>query len=306
MRHPVRDFVVRSLELFLEQDKSLANPTIRVEISRFLETCQPRRTAAQSIFLLRGNPLNTGHEIHHSQCSPCRLAVAVIDGHSHRNCFRQDPSSFTKQPLRKRMRADAKTVTPRRRQSLEAVSFPVMPTKRAAKKPAPLKTKAIKPVQENTDNQKKPASDKGEGFRVLKQVLHLSPGQKKPAADKVEHLVRDYLAELREVDRTYENGASLVEKYCNKYPELFDHVRTIAPEERRIEITQNLGEDADLRRNFFVIRILDDSARYEVMLAGEEEQKIVKSSEWLSLLQDTLARVIAKILYARETSKAGE
>jgi hypothetical protein len=35
-----------------------------------------------------------------------------------------------------------------------------------------------------------------------------------------------------------------------------------------------------------------------------EEPKIVKSSEWLSLLHDRLARIIANILYTRETSKA--
>jgi hypothetical protein len=148
---------------------------------------------------------------------------------------------------------------------------------------------------------KKPVPDKGQGLRALKRVLHLSPAQKKPASDKVEHLVRKYLAGLREVDVTFENGAAVVEKYRSKYPELSNHIRRIAPEERRIEITQNLGEDADLR--LFVIRILDDNAQYEVTLSKDEEHKTVKSSEWLFLLHDMLARIIAKILYARETSK---
>jgi hypothetical protein len=43
--------------------------------------------------------------------------------------------------------------------------------------------------------------------------------------------------------------------------------------------------------------------RYEVKLSGDAEHKAVKPSEWLSLLHDKLARIIAKILYARETSK---
>jgi hypothetical protein len=188
-------------------------------------------------------------------------------------------------------------------QPSESVSSLLMPTKPATKKTIAAKTKAIKPVQKNTAP-KKAAPDKGDGLRVLKQVLHLSPSQKKPASDKVEHLVRDYLAKLREVDLTFENGAAVVEKYRSKYPELSNHVRRIVPEERRIEITQNLGDDGDLRLHLFVIRILDDDALYEVTLPGKEEHKTVKSSEWLSLLHDTLARLIARIIYARETSKA--
>jgi hypothetical protein len=183
-----------------------------------------------------------------------------------------------------------------------------MPTKPAPKKTIPSKGKVIKAVQKETAPKetapKKTASDKGDGLRVLKQVLHLSPAQKKPAPDKIEHLVRDYLAKLREVDVTFENGAAVIEKYCSKYSELSDHIRRIATEERRIEIRQNLGDEADLRLRLFVIRILDDDALYEVTLSGEESPKTVKSSEWLSLLHDTLARLIARIIYARETSKA--
>jgi hypothetical protein len=191
-----------------------------------------------------------------------------------------------------------------------------MPTKPAPKKTIPSKGKVIKAVPKDTAP-KKTASDKADGLRakktasatgdglsVLKQVLHLSPAQKKPAPDKVEHLVRDYLAKLREVDVTFENGAAVVEKYCSKYPELSDHIRRIVIEERRIEIRQNSGHDADLRLHLFVIRILDDDALYEVTLSGEETHKTVKPSEWLSLLHDTLARLIARIIYTRETSKA--
>jgi hypothetical protein len=177
--------------------------------------------------------------------------------------------------------------------------FPAMPTK----KTVAAKNKVIKPVKKNPAV-KKAAPEKGEGLRVLQQVLHLSPSRKKAAPDKVEQLVRDYLAKLREADLTFENGAAVVDKYRSKYPELSDHIRRIVPEERLIEITQNLGDDSDLRLHLFVIRILDDDALYEVTLSGEEERKTVKSSEWLSLLHDTLARLIARIIYARETSKA--
>jgi hypothetical protein len=174
-----------------------------------------------------------------------------------------------------------------------------MPTKPAPKKAVAVKTKVAKPVPKNTIL-KEAESDKGDGLRVLKQVLHLSPSPKKPAPDKVEHLVKDYLAKLREVDVTFENGVAVVEKYCSKYPELSNHIRRIAPAERLIEITHNPADDKDL----FVIRILDDAALYEVTRSGEEEHKTLKSSDWLSLLHDTLARLIARIIYARETSKA--
>jgi hypothetical protein len=87
----------------------------------------------------------------------------------------------------------------------------------------------IKPVQKEIAAEKA-ASDKGEGLRVLKHVLRLSPSQKKPARDKVEHLVRDCLAKLREVDVTFENGAAVVEKYRSKYPELSNPIRWIVPE----------------------------------------------------------------------------
>jgi hypothetical protein len=55
--------------------------------------------------------------------------------------------------------------------------------------------------------------------------------------------------------------------------------------------------------NLFAIRVLEDEARYEVKLSGDAEHKTVKPPEWLSLLHDKLARIVAKILYARETSK---
>jgi len=186
-----------------------------------------------------------------------------------------------------------------------------MPTKPATKKSIVSKTKAIKPVEQNTavkkaapDKGEKAAPDKGDGLRVLKQVLHLSPSRKKAGPDKVEHLVRDYLAKLREADLTFENGTAVVEKYRSKYPELSNHIRRIVPEERLIELTQNQGDDANLRRRLFVIRILDDNAMYEVTLSGEEKHETVKSSEWLSLLHDTLARLIARIIYAREISSS--
>jgi hypothetical protein len=181
--------------------------------------------------------------------------------------------------------------------------FRAMPSKPAIKKPIARKAKVIKPVEENTAVEKA-APDKGDGLRVLKQVLHLSSSRKKAAPDKVEHLVKDYLAKLREVDLTFENGTAVVEKYRSKYPELPKHIRRIVPEERLIEITRNPGDDPNPRLDLFVIRILDGDVLYEVAVSGEEKRQTVKPSEWLSLLHDTLARVIARIIYAQEASKA--
>ena len=42
----------------------------------------------------------------------------------------------------------------------------------------------------------------------------------------------------------------------------------------------------------------------QFLLSGDAEQQTVKPPEWLSLLHDKLARIVAKILYARETSKS--
>src|ERR1700738_4290176 len=156
-----------------------------------------------------------------------------------------------------------------------------MPTKPVAKKPIPGKPQAVKPAQKNVV-QKKPA--------------------RKPAPDKVENLAKKYLAELREVDVTFEKGTAVLEKYRAKYPELATYIRELVPGERRIEIRQRLeGEDINL--HFFAIRVLEDEVRYEVKLSGDAEHKTVRSPEWLSLLHDKLARIVAKILYARETSK---
>src|ERR1700760_4081028 len=107
-----------------------------------------------------------------------------------------------------------------------------MPTKSAAKKPVLIKAKIIKPVPKipKIPAEKKPESAKGEGLRVLKEVLHLAPAQKKPAPDKVESLVRDYLAKLKEADVTFGNGAAVIEKYRSKYPELSNHILQILPE----------------------------------------------------------------------------
>jgi hypothetical protein len=181
-----------------------------------------------------------------------------------------------------------------------------MPTKSAVKKSVLVKAKIIKPVPKipKIPEQKKPESPKGEGLRVLKEVLHLAPAQKKPVPDKVESLARDYLAKFKEADVTFGNGAAVIEKYRTKYPELSNHILQILPEERRIEITQNLGKDADQRLHLFIIRLLDNDVQYEVTALEVEEPKIVKSSDWLSLVHDRLARIIANILYARETSTA--
>jgi hypothetical protein len=42
----------------------------------------------------------------------------------------------------------------------------------------------------------------------------------------------------------------------------------------------------------------------QFLLSGDSEQQTVKPPEWLSLLHDKLARIVAKILYAREISKS--
>ena len=62
-------------------------------------------------------------------------------------------------------------------------------------------------------------------------------------------------------------------------------------------------EAEDINPHLFAIRVLEEEVRYEVKLSGDGEHKIVKSPEWLSLLHEKLARIVAKILYARETSK---
>jgi len=50
----------------------------------------------------------------------------------------------------------------------------------------------------------------------------------------------------------------------------------------------------------FTIRALEDEVSYEVKLSGDAEHKTLKPPEWLSLLNDKLARIVAKTLYARE------
>jgi hypothetical protein len=175
-----------------------------------------------------------------------------------------------------------------------------MPNKRIPKKPIPDKPKVPKPAQKNVVRQK-PASDIVKGLRVLKETLRASPVHK-PASDKVENLAIAYLAELKEADVTFEKGTSVLEKYRHKYPELAGYIREIVPGDRRIEIRQHLeGEDINL--HLFAIRVLEDEARYEVKLSGDAEHKTVKPPEWLSLLHEKLARIVAKILYARATSK---
>ena len=128
------------------------------------------------------------------------------------------------------------------------------------------------------------------------------PCSEEACTDKVENLAKDYLAELKEVDVTFEKGTAVLEKYRAKYPELASYIREIVPGERRIEIRQRLeGEDINL--HLFAIRVLEDEMSYEVKLSGDTEHKTVKPPEWLSLLHDKLARIVAKILFARETSK---
>jgi hypothetical protein len=179
--------------------------------------------------------------------------------------------------------------------------FSAMPSKPVTKKPISGKPQAIKPVQKNVI-QKKTAPDKAKGLHLVKETPQDSLVQKKPATDKVENLAKEYLAELREVDVTFEKGTAVLEKYRAKYPELASYIREIAPGERRIEIRQRLeGEDINL--HVFAIRVQEDEVRYEVKLSGDAEYKTVKPPEWLSLLQDKVGRIVAKILYARETSK---
>src|SRR6266436_10301743 len=117
------------------------------------------------------------------------------------------------------------------------MSFFAMPTKTVAKKPIPGKPQAGKPVQ------KKPAPEKTKSLRLLKEMPQASLVQKKPAPDKVENLAKEYLAELKEVDVTFEKGTAVLEKYRAKYAELASYIREIVPGERRIEIRQRLAGD---------------------------------------------------------------
>jgi hypothetical protein len=144
--------------------------------------------------------------------------------------------------------------------------FFAMPTKPVAKKPIPSKLQAVKPAQKNVV-QKKPAPNKTKGLRLLKETPpQASLVQKKPAPDKVENLAKEYLAELKEVDVTFEKGTAVLEKYRAKYPELASYIREIVPGERRMEIRQRLeGEDINL--HLFAIRVLEDEVRYEVKLS---------------------------------------
>jgi len=181
------------------------------------------------------------------------------------------------------------------------MSFFAMPTKPVAKKPLPGKPQAVKPAQKNVV-QKKPAPAKAKGLRLLKETPQASLVQKKPAPDRVENLAKEYLAELREADVTFEKGTAVLEKYRATYPELASYIQEIVPGEHRIEIRQRL-EGEDIKLHLFAIRVLEDEVRYEVKLSGDPEHKTVKPPVWLSLLHDRLARTVAKILYARETSK---
>jgi hypothetical protein len=118
-----------------------------------------------------------------------------------------------------------------------------MPTKPVAKKPIPGKPQAVKPAQKNVV-QKKPAPDKTKGLPLLKKTPQASLVQKKPAPkptpDKVENLAKEYLAELKEVDVTFEKGTAVLEKYRATYPELASYIQEIVPGEHRIEIRQRL------------------------------------------------------------------
>jgi hypothetical protein len=75
----------------------------------------------------------------------------------------------------------------------------------------------------------------------LKEAPQSSLVQKKPAPDKVENLAKEYLAELREIDVTFEKGTAVLDKYRAQYPELASYIREIVPGERRIEIKQRLA-----------------------------------------------------------------
>ena len=145
-----------------------------------------------------------------------------------------------------------------------------MPTKPVAKKPIPGKPQAVKPAQKNVV-QNKPAPGKTKGLRLLKETPQSSLVQKKPTPkpvrDKVENLAKEYLAELKEVDVTFEKGTAVLEKYRAKYPEFASYIREIVPGDLRIEIRQRLaGKDINL--HLFAIRVLEDEVRYEVKLSG--------------------------------------
>jgi hypothetical protein len=147
---------------------------------------------------------------------------------------------------------------------------------------------------------------KPKGLRLLKGTPQASLVQKKPAPksapDKVENLAKEYLAELKEVDVTFDKGTAVLEKYRAKYPRTRQlHTRDRSWRAPHRDKATLGGEDINL--HLFAICVLEDEVTYEVKLSGEAEHKTVKPPEWLSLLHDKLARIVAKILYARETSK---
>ena len=85
--------------------------------------------------------------------------------------------------------------------------LPCQPNQSRQKKPISGKPQAVKPAQKDVV-QKKLAPDKTKGLRLLKETPQASLVQKKPAPkpapDEVENLAKEYLAELKEVDLTFE------------------------------------------------------------------------------------------------------
>jgi hypothetical protein len=127
------------------------------------------------------------------------------------------------------------------------------------------------------------------------------PGKKK--TDRIEDLVKKHLANIEKAEDTCRAASTLLEKYKTKYAELEQYIKNVSPEDRSIQIDDNVN-DARHAHHSFKIAIAGVAVTYQITHPEEKEPAKVDEVDWIMRLEEVLAKAIAQITLARQSEPA--
>jgi hypothetical protein len=132
-----------------------------------------------------------------------------------------------------------------------------------------------------------------------------APSGKKKTPDRIEELVRKHLANIETAEDTFKSASALLEKYKIKYPELEQYVENVSPDDRSIQMGDDV-EDPKRAYHRFKIEIAGVAVAYQVTHPEEKDHTNVDQADWIFHLEAVLARAIAQIILARQSESASK
>jgi hypothetical protein len=127
----------------------------------------------------------------------------------------------------------------------------------------------------------------------------------KKKTDRIEDLVKKHLANIGKAEETFRKASALLEKYKTKYPELEQYVKNVSPDDRSIQMDDDV-KDPRHAHHSFKIAIAGVAVTYQMTHSEEKEPTKVDEVDWIMRLEEVLAKAIAQITLARQSEPASK